>query len=76
MPKADDIVEEWNHDYDVGQVVRVRLEGGKHVCTTTRSPAYLLGGHTPCVYVDAKPGCHQLTRVTPLSLEEANVRPA
>lgn len=74
MPRADDVVDEWNHDYDPGQPVQVRTGKDQYLYTVTRSTAFLLGGHTPCIYVDAQPSLYQLSRVTPL--KEEYVRPA
>jgi hypothetical protein len=58
-------VENWNLKNKVGSFVRVRLDSGHEVETTTRSEAQMLSGHTPVVFLDGISGCYLLDRVTP-----------
>jgi hypothetical protein len=70
-------VEEFNALHPVGTRVviypGIRPEhpaGGwrcKHLETTTRTPAWLLGGHTPVVMVEGYATCLALTHVDVLS---------
>ena len=57
-------VEDWNKNVPVGSIVKVRLDDGREIQTTTRSEAWLLGGHTPVVQISGKAGCYRLERVT------------
>jgi hypothetical protein len=56
-------VENWNLRNKVGALVRVRLDSGEDVETTTRSKAQMLSGHTPVIWVDGISGAYLLDRV-------------
>lgn len=61
------IVSKWNRENPVGTPVRY-WTGDRHgdgKVSTTRSPAHLLGGHTPVVWVDGEASCIALTHVDP-----------
>jgi hypothetical protein len=52
----------WTHGE--GTPVTVRKDGGAEVETTTRSGAWMLGGHTAVIMLDGISGCYSLERVT------------
>jgi hypothetical protein len=60
--------EQWNERHRVG--VRVRYWKGAHEGdpsgeAPTRTPAQMLGGHTPVVWVEGEPACIALTHIEP-----------
>ena len=59
-PKQQKLVADWNAAHPVGTPVTryelVRPRGGKTSETTTRSQAWLVGGHTAVVLVDGWSG--------------------
>jgi hypothetical protein len=61
------MVYDWNENYRVGQRVSVRKDDKSTVETVTRSPATLLGGHTPVIWLEGITGCYALDRVTALN---------
>ena len=58
----------WNMDFPPGTPVRVwpGFREGPGRITKTTTPAYVLGGHTPVVWVDGVRGCIALTHVQPI----------
>ena len=60
--------EQWNERHPVGMIVKwwtgVR-EGEPSGESATRTPAQMLGGHTPVVWVVGHPACIALTHVEP-----------
>jgi len=56
-------IDDWNGRYPEGTKVRVTLDDGRQMSTTTRSAAWLLGGHTAVVMVEGISGCYLLQRV-------------
>jgi hypothetical protein len=56
-------VKAWNDRHVIGEAVRVRLDDGREVETTTRSRATVLGGRA-VVWLAGFSGCHLLDRVT------------
>jgi hypothetical protein len=59
-------VDRWNRDCPVGTPVRAwpgTLGGGRYLDTSTRTRAWLLGGHTAVVSVDGYAGGIALTHV-------------
>lgn len=64
--------DEWNRLYPVGQKVRIRFDSGQTSVTTTRSPAELLSGHTPVVWLEGVAGCCLLSRVSAETGEGVN----
>lgn len=63
------MVDEWNDDMEIGDLVDVRLDCGEIKRTKTRSAAHLLGGHTPVVWLEGISGCYGLDRVTAVFVE-------
>ena len=63
--KLRHIVERWNHRVKVGAPVTYRRDDGTKVETKTRSPAEVLGNHTPVIWLDGIHGCVALDRVCP-----------
>jgi hypothetical protein len=59
------LVEEWNTRYPVGTPVIVDEDNGTTSKTATRSDARILGGHSAVVWLDDRPGCFMLERITP-----------
>lgn len=59
-------VDRWNADHPVGTAVVVRLDSGERRLTETRSPAWVLGGHTAVVLARGISGAHLLARVKAL----------
>jgi hypothetical protein len=59
-------VDTWNHQVKVGDLVNYLDDHGELHITRTRSQAIVLGGHTAVVWIDGKPGCVALDRVTPI----------
>ena len=64
--KQADAVEAWNKKHPEGTDVSVRRDDGTATVTKTRSPAWLLGGHTAVVMVDGIAGGYLLERVSPI----------
>ena len=58
-------VDTWNHQVRIGDLVIYTDDRGKEHETRTRSRAEVLGGHTAVVWIDGRPGCVALDRVTP-----------
>jgi hypothetical protein len=58
-------VDNWNKLVKVGDLVTVRRDNGDIEETRTRSPAQLLSGHTPVIWLEGIVGCYLLERVTP-----------
>ena len=53
----------WNRCHPPGTAVILVKDDGTHTHTKTRSPAEMLGGHTPVVWLDELSGCYSLDRV-------------
>lgn len=67
--KVKKIVRRFNQRYPVGTRIRywTGLKNyGPGAETTTRTPAEILGGHTPVVWVDGHAACIALTHVEPI----------
>jgi len=56
-------VENWNLKHPVGSKVIVTKDGGEVVESTTTSPAEMLGGHTPVIWLEGFSGAYLLDRV-------------
>jgi hypothetical protein len=56
------LVDRWNRLYPVGQPVIVVEDDGRETETTTTTPAWLMGGHTPVVTRADRAGGYLLTR--------------
>lgn len=56
-------VDEWNAAHSIGAEVIVTKDLGQQVRTKTRSPAWVLSGHTAVIMVDGISGCYLLERV-------------
>ena len=65
-------VEGWNKNYPVGTEVIVRRDNGTDFLTSTRSPAELLQGQTPVIWVKGISGCYALSHVRPFVKDEKN----
>lgn len=61
------IVDRWNVHRPVGTPVDVMLDDGTVKRTTTRSEAWVMGGHTAVVSVEGISGGYMLSRVRPLT---------
>ena len=59
------MVDRWNAEVAEGDPVTVTLDDGRTFDSVTRSPAWLLGGHTPVVQITGIAGCYLLSRVHP-----------
>lgn len=59
-------VDAWNSKHGIGADVTVRLDDGRLVTTKTASDAYVLGGHSPVLFLVGVKGCYALDRVTPV----------
>lgn len=68
MPTAEEvIVERFNERHPIGTAVRYwtgRRQGSGEL-TETRTPASVLGGHTPVIWVTGHAGCIALTHIEP-----------
>lgn len=56
----------WNARYAIGTAVTVVKDGGDVVATTTRTAAYVLGGHSAVIMLEGISGCYLLERVNPV----------
>lgn len=56
---------EWNEVHPVGTPVTVTKDRGEKVETTTRSEAWVMGGHTAVVLLEGISGGYLLSRVKP-----------
>ena len=67
--KAGGKVERFNERYPVGTPVRYwpGFREGEGRESVTRTPAWLVGGHTPCVSVEGYPGGIALTHIEALA---------
>lgn len=61
----------WNARWKVGQLVTIRCDDGTGIETTTRSAAWLVGGHTAAILLEGFAGCYLLSRVTSVVKEAA-----
>jgi len=57
-------IDSWNCNNAVGTPVNYRTDAGTIVKTKTRSPAEVLGNHTPVIWLAGVGGCVALDRVT------------
>ncbi len=62
--KAKELCERWNKLHPVGTPVTVTKDLGEKFETTTRSEAWVLGGHTPVILVVGISGGYSLARVS------------
>ena len=62
-------VERFNERHPVGTQVRYwpAMRSGEGRWSVTRTPAWLVGGHTPCVSVEGYPGGIALTHIEPVA---------
>ena len=58
------LVLDWNKEHPEGTAVTVRLDDGTTINSKTTSEAWLLGGHTAVVKLEAIHGAFALARVT------------
>lgn len=58
----------FNQLVSVGDQVIVKRDDGSFEERTTRSPAQVLSGHTPVIWLEGIAGCYALDRVTPKNL--------
>lgn len=54
----------WNANHEIGVRVIVTTDDGKQMRTTTRSDAFMLGGHTAVIHLEGITGAYALHRVT------------
>jgi hypothetical protein len=72
LKQMQDQCDKFNALCPVGGRVRVQLDGvDEPFETVTISPAQILSGHTPVVWMKDVSGCYLLDRVTPISGESA-----
>jgi hypothetical protein len=62
--------EEWNNTHRPGIGVIVRMDDGKRKWTRTRSEAWNLGHGQPVVMLEGIAGGYDLSRVTPMELQD------
>jgi len=63
-PKSQrDAVAKWNRTNQVGTAVIVRQDDGTDLKTSTRSEAFVMGGHTAMIMVEGISGGYMLSRV-------------
>ena len=60
-------VEDWNSKYPPGTRVVLTDDLDQEHETVTRSPAWVIGGHTAVVEVEGRAGGYSLSRITPQS---------
>jgi hypothetical protein len=65
--KSTRSVEHWNQQNPPGTPVVLVDDFGERHETKTRSPAWVLGGHTPVVMVEGRSGGYLLDRITPVT---------
>lgn len=68
-PTVDDLnkqVDAWNRHRPIGTKVLVRKDDGSVLETTTRSLAWLMGGHSAMIMVEGIAGGYRLDRVKPI----------
>lgn len=67
LKKLQAACDKFNSKVTVGAEVFVKLDGvDEPFRTRTKSPAQLLSGHTPVVWLENVSGCYLLDRVTPI----------
>ena len=64
LRRQEAMVNGWNSRHPIGSAVKVRMDSGLVMDTSTRSEAYLLGGHTAVVLCIGISGAYSLERVT------------
>ncbi len=64
-------VDRWNLKHHVGMPVIVLRDDGSEFETTTRSTAWLLGGHSAVIQVEGIAGSYSLSRVSPATPQPA-----
>ena len=57
-------IHNWNTKHPVGTKVKVTLDDGKVIDTTTTDVAWLLGGHSAVIKLAAISGAYSLARVS------------
>lgn len=58
-------IRDWNSKYPIGTDVIYERALGPALCTTTRSAAQVLAGHTAVIFVEGVSGCVRLDCVRP-----------
>jgi hypothetical protein len=69
-----DLVDRFNASHGIGTAVDVRLDNGSVHQGETKSPAWMLGDHTPVVMVTGIRGAYALERVTPAERQLAGMQ--
>jgi len=62
-------VDAWNAAFPIGARVTVRKDDGTTTATTTRSAAWVAGGHSAVILLDGISGYYLLDRVSPARAE-------
>lgn len=65
---AEKLAKKWNERFPIGTQVRywTGAREGRGNIAITRTPAEVLGGHTPVIWVEGVSGCIALSHVEPL----------
>lgn len=66
LMKMEKQVDDFNQLYPIGSDVNVKKDGGEIIQTKTTSEAYVMGEHTPVIFLEGIRGAYMLDRVTPL----------
>ena len=67
LKQNERMVVEWNRAHkQVGAKVRVLKDDGSTMETIATTEAFLLGGHTACIFLHGISGAYSLARVTAL----------
>lgn len=68
LGRLEGVCSNFNRLVSVGDEVIVKRDDGSFFETITRSPAQVLSGHTPVIWLEGITGCYALERVTPKRL--------
>jgi hypothetical protein len=73
IKKLQAVCDAFNARTKVGDEVMVKIDGrAEPMRTKTRSPAQVLSGHSPVVWLEGVSGCYLLTHVSALPNTEAS----
>lgn len=64
MTKAEKQVERWNERYPAGSEVTYH-SASKQLATKTKGEAFVLSGHTACIFVEGIRGCVAVSALIP-----------
>ncbi|HBG06296.1 MAG: hypothetical protein A2075_12055 [Geobacteraceae bacterium GWC2_58_44] len=69
LQQLQQVIDDWNAKHAIGVAVVVK-RGNQDFHTRTISPARVLEGHTPVIWVEGLSGCYALDKVSAIKSQE------